>query len=192
MQDYNERVYDDDLTNLEDWLRRLKVEYDVYFNGHRKKPPEDLKSRVEKLVKRLSEAQNMSCQDRFRYNTLIARYYVYRDRWRRIMMAREQSDEAQAKAPAARHSPSSAARVSVSIADGATQPGRIRELYDAMLVMQEKYATGWHVVSYPHFATYIAAKTQIIRAKFGCPSVLFTISQDEDAIRFTATAETPK
>src|SRR5213593_544172 len=82
-------MYEEDLTNLEDWIRRLKVEYTVFFNGHRKRPPEDLKLRVEKLVKKLSEAGSMAYSERFRYNTLVTRFYVLRDLWRRTLMSRE-------------------------------------------------------------------------------------------------------
>jgi hypothetical protein len=59
-------MYDEDLTHLEDWLRRLKVEFDIFFNGHRKKPPDDLKLKLERLLKKLGEAGDMSFQERFR------------------------------------------------------------------------------------------------------------------------------
>lgn len=86
-------MYDDDLTNLEEWLRRLKIEYHIFFNGNRKQPPEDLKIRVEKLVEKLSECSDLSLTQRFRFNTLIARFYVYRDLWRRTIIAREMGTE---------------------------------------------------------------------------------------------------
>jgi len=85
-------VYDEDLSNLDEWIRRLKVEYDIFFNGNRKKPPDDLRLRVEKLVKRLSEATDMSSSQRFRYTTLISKFYVHRDLWRRTQQDRESSE----------------------------------------------------------------------------------------------------
>ena len=188
MLDYNYAVYEDDLTNLEEGLRRLKVEFDVFFNGHSKKAPEDLKFRVERLVKRLSEVQNMSFSERFRYNTLITRYYVYRDLWRRTMMLRESSDYYRDEAPAAKPV-AAACRVRVSIADSEVEDEKVRELYDALVSMKGKPLAESPALYYPHFASYIARKTQSIRREFGCARVLFTISKEEDAIRFTATAE---
>jgi len=41
------------LTRLEEDIRRLKIEYDVYFNGGIKRPPYDTKLRVESQLKRL-------------------------------------------------------------------------------------------------------------------------------------------
>src|SRR6266496_6474524 len=83
------KLYEEELTSLDDGIRRLKVEYTIFFNGHRKKPPEDLKIRVERIVKKLSEAGDMTYNERFRYNTLVTRFYVLRDLWRRTMMQRE-------------------------------------------------------------------------------------------------------
>ena len=58
-------MYDEDLTNLEEWIRRLKIDYEIFFNGNRKKPPDDLRLRVERLVKRLAESTDMSFSQRF-------------------------------------------------------------------------------------------------------------------------------
>src|SRR2546422_3131444 len=94
------KLYEDELISLEDGIRRLKVEYTIFFNGHRKRPPEDLKMRVERIVKRLSETGDMTYNERFRYNTLVTRYYVLRDLWRRTMMQRELGETARDKAAA--------------------------------------------------------------------------------------------
>ena len=70
-------------------LRRLKVEYHIFLSGNRKKPPDDLRIRVERLVKKLSESSDMSFSQRFRFSTLVTRYYVYKDLWRREVQKRE-------------------------------------------------------------------------------------------------------
>ena len=70
-------------------LRRLKIEYHIFLSGNRKKPPDDLRIRVERLVKKLSESSDMSFSQRFRFSTLVTRYYVYKDLWRREVQNRE-------------------------------------------------------------------------------------------------------
>jgi len=183
-------VYDDDLTNLDEWIRRLKVEFEIFFNGHRKKPPDDLRSRVEKLIKRLSEVQNMSYSERFRYNTLVTRFYVFRDLWRRTLMSRELGSEARSEIPAAAEAATPATpRMRISISDPEAEDGKVRELYDALVSIREKHAGEAPTLSFQQFASYIARQTQSIRGKYGCSSVLFTIALEEDAIRFTAAAE---
>lgn len=183
-------MYEEDLNNLEEWLRRLKVEYEIFLNGHRKKPPDDLRMRVERLAKRLSEVQNMTLLERFRYNTLVTRFYVYRDHWRRTLLSRELSGEARDEIPEPAEPASPAAlRIRVSIADPKAEDIKVRELYDALLSMWGKHARKAPAFSYPQFASYIDKQTQSVRSKYGCSSVLFTIALEEDAIRFTATAE---
>jgi hypothetical protein len=185
-------VYEDDLTNRDEWLRRLKVEYTIYFNGHRKKPPDDLKLRVEKLVKKLSEVQNMSFGERFRYNTLVTRFYVLRDLWRRTILSRELSGAAAEESSGkGSPSPSPSDQVRVSIADPEADEGKVRELYQALLSARKLNAAETAPVSYPQFVKYIAKQTRDIKAKSGCARVLFTIAVEEDAIRFLATAEKP-
>lgn len=190
-------MYDDDLTNLEDWLRRLKVEYDIYFNGHRKRPPEDLRLRVEKLAKKLSEASNMTFQQRFRYNTLVTRFHVFRDLWRRIAMEREaglstkeESVRLSDKRPVpAAPQAAKANRIRVSIADPEQEEEKVRQLYDYLRSLRGKHQKEAVNISYEQFAKYISTKTQNIRGKYGCSSVVFDISLEEDAIKFTARAE---
>ena len=76
---------DDQLTRLDEDIRKLKVEFEIYFNGGSKKPPYDMKYRTDSLVKRLYDARNMTFGQRFKYNSLVARYNVYKELWRRTV-----------------------------------------------------------------------------------------------------------
>ncbi len=185
-------VYDDDLTNLDDWIRRLKIEYHIFFTGNRKKPPDDLKMRVEKLIKNLSESLDLSNAQRFRFNTLITRFYVYRDLWRRTMQAKEMGLEREE--PPLQGNPSKAAaspsteKVRVSISDPRTEEEKIRQLFEALLRIR-RAGSAETPISYSQFARYIATQAQDIRKKYMCPAVAFTIALEEGAIRFTAAAD---
>ena len=81
---------DEQLTRLEDDIRRLRVEFDIFFNGGAKRPPYDTKGRVETLLKRLADDRTLTFAQRYRYNSLAARYNAFRDLWRRTMQAREE------------------------------------------------------------------------------------------------------
>jgi len=187
-------VYDEDLTNLDEWLRRLKIEYHIFFSGNRKMPPDDLRLRVERLVKKLSECSDMSFPQRFRFTTLITRYHVYRDLWRRTQQEREMGAELKNAAvlPPASTAPPSAVQhkeaVRISLADPKEEEEKVRLLYDALLRIKGPHAKETPP-SYPQFAKYIATQTCGIRKKYGCSKVAFTIALEEGAIRFTAAAE---
>jgi hypothetical protein len=186
--------YDEDLTNLDEWIRRLKVEYAIFFNGNRKKPPDDLRMRVERLVKRLAETSDMSFSHRFRYNTLIARYYVFRDLWRRTQQGLESADESHEPLAPERTSPlepqTSLLReeVQVTISDPTAEVAKVRHLYDELLRVNREHAQNAPVVSFEQFANYIAGQIQKIQEKRRCTSVVFRIEHEAKAIRFTAKA----
>ncbi len=188
--------YEQELTNLDDSLLRLRVEYDVYFNGSRKRPPEDLKLRVEKLVRRLSEASDMSIAERFRYNTLVTRFYVYKDRWRRAERNLDQGKAAPKPAPvpataAAAQAPAASqpGSLRISIANPQVEEDKVRQLFDSLVCMRGKHASGPINISFQQFKQYISSQTQTIRAKYKCSKVEFKVSLEQDAVRFTAKAD---
>ncbi len=186
-------MYDDDLTNLEDWLRRLKIEYHIFFSGNRKKPPDDLRIRVETLVKKLSESSDMSYSQRFRFSTLVTRFYVYRDLWRRTTQEREMDiaskEVSVPKADTSRFAAETKAEaIRITISDPKAEEDKVRQLYDALVRIKSKESEQ-APISYQQFSRYIATQTQGIQKRHGCTRVAFTIALDEDSIRFTATAE---
>ncbi len=185
-------MYDEDLTNLEDWLRRLKVEYDIFFHGNRKKPPDDLKMRVDRLVKKLSEVSDLSFQERFRYNTLVGRLCVYRDLWRRTIQEKELAlkplpgrliEQAKANPESKGTTPEA---FSVSIVDPLSEEDKVRKLYEFLLSISREKAKAQQRVPFRQFAEYIARQTHNIMGKFGCSSVIFSIGLEADSVRFTA------
>jgi hypothetical protein len=183
---------DDDLANLEDWIRRLKIEYHIFFTGNRKKPPDDLKMRVEKLIKNLSESSDLSHSQRFRFNTLITRFYVYRDLWRRTVQSKEMGLDRDEGGPQAE--PSQAAKkpppekICVSISDPKTEAEKVHQLYNALLRISGKDAKGTPI-PYSQFVKYITTQADWIRQKYSCSAVAFTIALEEGAIRFIAAAD---
>jgi len=189
-------VYDEDLKHLEEWIRRLKIEYDIFFIGNRKKPPDDLRMRIEKLVKRLSEVGDMSISQRFLYNTLIARFYVHRDLWRRTQQERESAEgTAGVPAPTKHTKPpdqpetSMPRDVQVSISDPEVEAGSVRRLYDELLRMKGGHAKESPDISYRQFAAYVANQMRGIKTKHHCNSVTFRIALEDKTIKFMAKAD---
>ena len=72
---------DDELNVLEDQLRRLKVEYDMYFGGGSKKPPAEIEWKVKNLLKKYSDGHRMNYAQRFRYTTIQQRFALYNALW---------------------------------------------------------------------------------------------------------------
>lgn len=82
--------FQQDLQALENELRRLEIEYNMYFAGARPKPPWDTRARVEAMVKRYDRTPMTNTADRFRFNTLQQRLVAFVDLWERGLKAREE------------------------------------------------------------------------------------------------------
>src|SRR6202142_943652 len=81
---------DEELGVLESQLRRLKIEYEIFFSNPQKKPPSDLEWKVLSLLRKFSDGARMNFSQRFRYNAIAQRYAIYSDLWRKKSRIREE------------------------------------------------------------------------------------------------------
>jgi hypothetical protein len=81
---------DEELSMLEDQVRRLKVEYDIYFGGGSKKPPTEIEWKVKTLLKKYSDGGRMSYGQRFRYTTVQQRYALFNALWQQKLVIKEE------------------------------------------------------------------------------------------------------
>ncbi len=79
---------DQQLSRLEDDIRKLKIDFDIYFNGATKRPPLEARARLEASIKRMADNRNMSFAQRYYMNTLVSRFTSYRELWRRTLRAK--------------------------------------------------------------------------------------------------------
>ena len=79
---------DKQISKLEDDIRKLKIDFDIYFNGSTKRPPLEARARLESQVKRISDNRSLSYSQRYQLNSLISRYTSYRELWRRTLKAK--------------------------------------------------------------------------------------------------------
>ena len=82
---------DEELAQMERDIRQLKIEYDMFFGGGRKRPPTEVEWRIELLVKRYAErAGELKYGQRFRFNNLAQTYAKYKDMFRKRLAQREE------------------------------------------------------------------------------------------------------
>ncbi len=81
---------DEELTLLSEQLRRLKIEYEIFFNNPAKRPPTDIEWKVLSLIRKFSDGARLSFSQRFKYNEMAQRYAVQSDLWRKKMRIREE------------------------------------------------------------------------------------------------------
>jgi hypothetical protein len=81
---------DEELNLLDSQLRRLKIEYEIYFSNPTKRPPTDVEWKVLSLLRKFSDGGRMNFSQRFRYNEMAQRYAIYSDLWRKKSRIREE------------------------------------------------------------------------------------------------------
>jgi len=184
----NQPTPDEQLTRLEEDIRRLKVEFDIYFNGASKRPPYDTKGRVETLLKRLGDDRTLTFAQRYRYNTLAARYNAFRDLWRRTLQGREEGKD-----------PASAARASAKTAEASTiepvsfvckdahkEVETVKHLYESLIEAKRRCGEPTADFSFPRFHRLIAEKADGIKDRSRCKKVTFSVSVEDGHVSFRA------
>jgi hypothetical protein len=82
---------DEELGALERDIRQLKIEYDQYFGGGRKRPPNEIEWRIDLVVRKYGERSgDMKIGQRFRFNNLIQTYAKYKDIFRKKLRQKEE------------------------------------------------------------------------------------------------------
>lgn len=187
----NQPSPDEQLTRLEDDIRKLRVEFDIFFNGAAKRPPYDTKMRVETLLKRLGDDRTLTFAQRYRYNSLAARYNAFRDLWRRTMQGREEGRDpvSAARAHVKREQPTSVAPVSFVCLDAHKEVGLVRELYDSFVDAKQKCGESTDGLSFPQFHRLIASKSDGLKERHGCERVRFSVAVEKGHVSFKAKAE---
>lgn len=187
----NQPTPDEQLVRLEEDIRRLRIEFDIFLNGAAKRPPYDTKGRVETLLKRLGDDRTLSYAQRFKYNSLNARYNAFRDLWRRIMQRREEGRD-----------PISAARVNLKkevvpdvdpisfvCADANKEVETVRNLYESLIDAKNRCGESTEDLSFPRFHRLIASKADGLKEKLGCERVQFSVTVEEGRVSFKAKAD---
>lgn len=190
-------VYDDQptveeqLTRLEEDIRKLKIEFDIYFNGASKRPPYDTKNRVETIFKRLGDDRTLTYAQRFRLNTLTARYTAFRELWRRTMQGREEGRDPASQARAHQHEAErDEFRSTVVCGDAHSDVESVRELYDALMEAKRRCNEPVDDLSFPRFHHLIASKTDSLKERLSCDRVRFSVDVEGGRVNFKAKADT--
>ena len=151
---------DDELNQLDDSMRRLKIEYDIYFGGGSKRAPADLEWRVQSLLRKLSDSQRLSVSQRFRYNSIQQKYAIFSDLWRQKSKIKEEgyrrsqdallaiqglrtAEEHQA-AKELKHKVATPDRpFKIAVSDPTKEQEHLKSLFSALTTAKKQACRGW-------------------------------------------------
>ena len=186
-----EPTVDEQLTRLEDDIRRLKIEFDMFFNGASKRPPYDTKGRVETMIKRLGDDRTLSYAQRYRYNSLGSRFNSFRDLWRRTMQGREEGRDpmATARANAKQEAVDHFQRTSFVCEDAHKDVELVKDVYRALIEAKKICGEPVEDFSFPRFHRLVASQADGLKERLGCERVSFSIDVEGGHVSFKAKGE---
>ena len=198
---------DEELNVLEDSLRRLKIEYDIYFGGGSKRPPNDLEWRVNSLMKKFGENPKMTFTQRYRFNSMANRHALFSDLWRQKLKIKEEGyrrpqdkilsiqgmrteEERQAAKELKEGTVEEAGPFKVVWSDPESEGNKVKALFDAVVDARTKSgdaAAG--AANFDSFKAFVKKKTDQIRKDYGCHSVEYSVEVDAGQVRLKAKAK---
>ena len=177
-----------DLLTLEAELKRLEAEYNMFFSGRARRPPLETRGRVEAMVKRWDRGHIETAADRFRFQTLQARFQKFADLWDRGLRAREEGRpgpfaQPPPKAPPVRPDPAEPKVLHVTaFKDPMREMDKLHSLYDTL--MDARRQIGDDVVPFHRFAALVKDQVTKLRDS-GSPEVAFRVAVKDGKVNFT-------
>lgn len=194
---------DEDLGQLERDIRQLKIEYDMYFGGGRKRPPTEIEWRVELIVKRYSErAGELKFGQKFRFNNLTQTYAKYKDVFRKRVQQKEEgkvqrhfgaaakaieAERAKSQPPAeegatpreaakpAAAASAHAANFRMICSDPEKEHDKVDRLFEAFVKAKEQTGESTAKLSKASFDEFVRKKTKDLQKQKHCHDVEYVV-----------------
>ena len=178
---------EEELAKLEDDLRRLKIEYEVYFNGSTSRPPRDTVYRVETFIKRYTSDQSkLNFGQRFKFNSMAQKYAIQNQLWKRKLMEKEEGRGQFAQQKHELEELTAYPTVRVICSDPEKEPETVDRIRRAIVRANREVGRKMENIDPAAFQTYIRDKTRQLKASLKCDKVQFSISIEDGKVKFRA------
>lgn len=177
---------DEELSRLEDSLRRLKIEFEAYFNGGKPRPPNDMLYGVEQAFKKFSnDLGKLSFAQRFRFNQLLQRYAVHSELWRKRLRNKEEGRGASPQRRPPEESPGKGP-TRVVCTDPDQEQGKVDQLLNALMEAKQRVGESPRQIDPARFQKFLQEKTSHLKQTLGCEKVQYSVSVVNGKVKFTA------
>jgi hypothetical protein len=201
---------DEELGALERDIRQLKIEYDQYFGGGRKRPPNEIEWRIDLVVKRYGERSgDMKIGQRFRFNNLTQTYAKYKDIFRKKLRQKEEgtiqrhfgaaakaieAERAKAAEAAAQAQPAqtatavaeSPAAFRIVCSHPAQETEKVDQLFQAFLEAKRSAGDDVDKLSRAGFAEFLRKKTKDLQNQNASADVEYVVETIKGQVKLKA------
>jgi hypothetical protein len=191
-------AFSDDLDLLEKEIKRLQIEWEKFFGGVERRPPIELRQKVERIIRSYLTMEIRNNGERFRYQTITARYNTFNELWSKRLRAMEEGRpvgqhgwRAQVAAPAATAAAAPAKAAApvrpqeFRVRDPAADQGALRALFDRYLeARKEAGETG--NVKFESFQKVVGQQASRILSEKGARAVDFRLETKDGKVSLKA------
>jgi hypothetical protein len=207
---------DEELAQMEKDIRQLKIEFDMYFGGGRKRPPTEIEWRIDQVVRRYSErGGEMKFGQRFRFNNLSQTYAKYKDMFRKKLALREEgkiqrhfgaaakaieAERARAQQHAAlpaetKEEPASPPAESskafrMMFSEPEKEPQKVEQLFEAFLQAKKEAGEETSKLTRAGFNEFVRKKTLDLQKQKRCQDVEYVVEVVNGAVKLKALVKT--
>ena len=195
------KTVDEDLNQLEKDIRQLKIEYEQYFGGGKKRPPSELEWRIDTLLKRYSDrSAQMKYSQRFRYSNLTQMYSKFREMFRKRMKQKEEGTVQRHFGAAAREIEAERARqraetqkseaihfpFTVCWKDPEHEKKKVEQLFDAFRDAKLQMGEDTKPLTMEAFQKFVRQKTEQLKKQKDAHEVEYIVTVEGDHARLKA------
>ena len=193
---------DEELGQIERDIRQLKIEYDQFFGGGRKRPPTEIEWRIDLLMKKYSErGGDLKSAQRFRFTNLNQTYAKYKDIFRKKLKQKEEgtiqrhfgaaakaieAERAQRVAEAETHftggtraagkaNGAEAGTFRMTCSEPEREKEKVEKLYKALLSAKQQAGEDVGKLTPENFAAFVKKKTKDLQQQKNCSEVEYVV-----------------
>lgn len=172
----------DDLDRLEMGIKRLRIEFERFFNGALPTPPEELRQRIHRQIRDLRVEPLLSSAERFRLSNLEARYNTFTERFRRRLMRIERG--LAPPRPNLTDSRASGRYGQPVILDPTLAASSVKRLWQQLV--DDSGGTPAIQADLDTFRGYLARQLEVIRTRTGCDRVEMRVEMEGSRLKLKA------
>ena len=181
---------EEDLILLDARLKQLRLEYEQYFLGARKREPQQLRAEVQKIIAYYANVPIRNTGHRFKFNNLRARLFAFRRHWddtlRKIEGGRYDKHRFQAEL----HDRERGLEAGSGDAPDAGAPApddELDQLFRAFVEAREVTGQGNAGLSRERLAAQLEQQAATLRQRFGVAEVRFRVVVEDGRAKLKAT-----
>ncbi len=179
---------EEDLHLLDIRIKQLKRDYELYFCGTRPREPVNLRREIQKIINIWMNKRIQNTAARFRFNSLNARFFAFRQQWDRTLRAIESGTYKRHVFKAELHERERGIKPAKPGVDEKLLPEKAdKETISAYIDTRMACGQGTSGLSESKVRAFLDKQREALKSKHGCSDVTFRVDVVDGKAKLKAT-----